>query len=309
MKHILVLAPPEDRDARAVALATRLATRTGARLTLLRVLEESLGTGTSRRRTDPGRPLRDLLEEAELARLEALAESPRAAGVDCSVTLRWGVTWEAVLEVARSDGPDLVVKPASGVGRAGHVFFGATALHLFRRCPCPVWVVGEESRLPEQVLAAIDPGGAPSRRAAASRILDWAERVVDWSEAELHVATAWQPTGAEVLRGVLDDAEWNAYHEEAHQRAAADLDALLAERSSALPRDRVRLLPGTAVDALPAFANESRIDLIVMGTRGREGRVGDLLGETAETIIRQVRSSILTIPPDTHETHETEAES
>lgn len=298
MNRILVLTPPEDRVGRAVALAADLARCSGASLTLLEALEESLVAPERSRSAASERSLRELLTEAETRRVGALAERIRATGVEARVEVCWGSPSSVVLDLVERDGFDLVVKPATGMSRAGRIFFGFTAMHLFRRCPCPVWVVGDEGRLPGKVMAAIDPMDAPPRRAAANRILDWADRVAGWSEGAVHVATAWNAPAAEMLRAELSERDWKTYVDDARERAQTDLDAFLADRRPPVADERIHLLEGEARDALPRFAESEDVELIVMGTRGGSDPRGDLLGETAETTIRQVRCSLLTIPPE-----------
>ena len=297
MRRILVLAPHEDRAERSLTLASQLAARTGASLTLLRVLQESLGSEPSRDTDAQGRSLRDLLLTNETSRVEELAERAREQGLDVSVEVGWGVAWELVLDLVEGDGYDLVIKPASGLSHEGVVFFGSTALHLFRRCPCPLWIVGDDGRLPNRIMAAVDPTPTPRPRASALRILSWAERVRDWSEADLEVVCAWHAAGAELLSDTLDDGDLKDYVQATHDRSEAELQDLLS--SPELDTIPSRMVEGPAEEVLPRAANEGSADLIVMGTRGHQDRVGDLLGETAETIIRQVRSSVLTIPPET----------
>ncbi len=295
--QILVLTPHEDRAGRAVNLAHELAQRAGAKVKLLRVLQENLGVEGSSQRDGRSVPLRDVLLEAETRRLDELAERLRASAIDVSVEVCWGVPWEIVLGLVEREAYDLVVKPASGLDRQGRVFFGSTALHLFRRCPCPVWVVGNEGRLPSSVLAAIDPSGAPQRKRVANRIVDWAERVAEWAEGAVHIATAWSAPAADLLSDNLPEDELKAYVEDAQQSAVSSLNDLLESRPTPPDPDRIHVVEGPAQDAIARFSEEHDIDLIVMGTLCRDDAVGDLLGETAETMIRQVRSSVLTIPP------------
>lgn len=297
MKNILVFAPHEDRAGRAASVAGQLAEKTGAKVQLLRVLEEKLPMAADGEATESSRSVRQLLVDVETQQVEALAVQLRDKGIEVSVEVCWGVTWEAVLDRVDRDQIDLVVKPANGLERRGRVFFGATALHLFRRCPCPVWVVGDEGRLPDKVMAAVDPGGATHRRLIASRILDWADHVRSWSDADAHVATAWNAFGSEVLRERLSDEEWKRYKDEAREVASTGLQRTLEGRSEQFPDENVHLVEGVAYEIIPEVARTQGIDLIVMGTLGREGTVGDQLGETAETMIRAVRSSVLTIPP------------
>lgn len=297
MKKILVFAPHEDRSGRAAAVAGQLAAKTGASIQLLRVLEEKLPMSGEGDATEATRSVRQLLVDVETQHVETLAAKLREGGIQVSVEVCWGVAWEAVLNRVARDEIDLVVKPANGLERRGHVFFGATALHLFRRCPCPVWVVGDEGRLPSRVMAAVDPSPAAPRRRIASHVLDWAEHVRSWSDAEIHVGTSWSAFGADVLRERLSEEEWKSYVDEAREKATIDMQETLAERPEQIPAENIHLIEGVAYEVIPEVARAHDIDLIVMGTMAREGAVGDHLGETAETMIREVRSSVLTIPP------------
>jgi nucleotide-binding universal stress UspA family protein len=295
VERVLVLTPHEDRAGRATHLACELAERAGAAATLIRVLEE--GPGSERQTSESGLSIREILMESETRRVEELAGRFRDRGVPVSVEVQWGVPGPTVVDLVKRDGFDLVVKPASGLGTQGRIFFGATALHLFRRCPCPVWVVGQEATLPSKIVAAVDPQRAPQEGGAATRILDWAERIAEWVDATVHVAAAWDAPAADLLESRLSSEDWKAYVEDAREHARENLAALLGSRSETIPAERVHLLQGGPTSVLPRFADEHDADLIVMGTLGREGRWGDLLGETAETIIRQIRCSALTIPP------------
>lgn len=152
MDHIVVFSPHEDRSGRAVTLASELASRAGARLTILRVLEEGARWSPQPRAGDGGREIRDLLVDAETRELESLAAPLLARGLQVSFQVSWGVPWEAILSLVDSERCDLVVKPARGLSREGHVFFGSTALHLFRKWPRQknLWVNSGSGSFPSE---------------------------------------------------------------------------------------------------------------------------------------------------------------
>ena len=80
------------------------------------------------------------------------------------------------------------------------------------------------------------------------------------------------------------------------QERMADLLARFERRIS--PHG-VHLLPGDRVQAIPDFALQRGIDLIVMGTVGRTGVSGVVMGNTAEKVLRRVRCSVLAVKPHT----------
>jgi len=296
MQRILVFSPYEDRSTRAVTLAAALAERSGARLTVLRVLEEG-PRWRSRSGSDQADEIRELLLEAETHELEALAAPLTARGLQVDVRAAWGVAWEAIVEAVDSQGFDLVVKPARGLSREGNVFFGSTALHLFRKCVCPVWVVGDDGQLPSKILAAIDPARDSGRAEVAERILGWANRVGELVGAHVDIGSAWHAPGADALAGKISDEEIKRYVEDSRAHARESLDEILATADCRPDEDQIHLIEGPARDVLPRFAESNEYDLIVMGTLGRTGIAGELLGETAEMILRDVRASVLTISP------------
>jgi nucleotide-binding universal stress UspA family protein len=61
--------------------------------------------------------------------------------------------------------------------------------------------------------------------------------------------------------------------------------------------ERVHLLAGSAREAPPIFIEDEAFDLVVRGTVGRDGLAGEILGETAEWILRAVRCSVLCVSP------------
>ena len=296
MKKVLVLAPPEDREDRAVALAAKIAEHTHVALTLLRVIEPIPERVSARLLP----PISDLLENTATERMEERAYALRAAGIPVRIELDHGVAWQAVLDRVGREHFDLVVKPASGLSKDGPVFFGSTALHLFRRCPCPVWVVGGAGRVPDRVVAAIDTSEGDRRRLAANSVLDWAEEIACWSDALPEVVTVWRSLSSTVADLKLDQEELEFDREFSRSRAEEALSGMLLERGATFTRDQVHLVEGSPAAALPRFARVHETDLLVMGTLARPDSIGDLIGETAESIIRQVRCSVLTVPPGSH---------
>jgi nucleotide-binding universal stress UspA family protein len=55
------------------------------------------------------------------------------------------------------------------------------------------------------------------------------------------------------------------------------------------------LREGNAAEEIRAVAEETKVDLIVIGTHGRRGIARALLGSTAENVIRTVKTPVLTI--------------
>ena len=56
-------------------------------------------------------------------------------------------------------------------------------------------------------------------------------------------------------------------------------------------------MEGEAEDVVPDFVRTHEVDVVVMGTVGRTGVPGFLIGNTAEKILADVECSVLAVKP------------
>lgn len=86
-----------------------------------------------------------------------------------------------------------------------------------------------------------------------------------------------------------------------HKKALTLLGDMLRERIGSDAYDylspRFHLPKGSAKKMIPALAATLKADLVVMGTVARTGIAGFFIGNTAETILNQLSSSVLAIKP------------
>jgi nucleotide-binding universal stress UspA family protein len=82
------------------------------------------------------------------------------------------------------------------------------------------------------------------------------------------------------------------------QDAARDqLDKQLAEVKEQLPNAKGVLKHGSAWREILSMIEETKPDLVVLGTHGRRGVLRALLGSVAEKIVRTSPSPVLTVGP------------
>jgi universal stress protein A len=96
--------------------------------------------------------------------------------------------------------------------------------------------------------------------------------------------------------GEAAEAEYPIGIFETMQNAAYDrLRSLLSdvEAHQLAPEYAMRL--GAPADEIVRFANDHQVDLIVMGTRGREGLARVILGSVAERVVRHSPCPVLTV--------------
>jgi nucleotide-binding universal stress UspA family protein len=187
-------------------------------------------------------------------------------------------------------------------------------MHLLRKCPCPVWLTRPlSSKGYRHILAAVDVGTECSNSEQASRqalnqqIVAMASSMALADFAELHIVHAWEALGESTMAGAFmntPDDQLAAYVDQVRAQHDAALQQLLRSVTDNLGpealgylKPKVHLVKGNARREIPLLAQQLEADLVVMGTVARTGIPGFIMGNTAETILNQIDSSVLAIKP------------
>jgi nucleotide-binding universal stress UspA family protein len=108
----------------------------------------------------------------------------------------------------------------------------------------------------------------------------------------VHILSDVIPTGPDPLLMPVLPPE---YYEENEERARETLGRLL-DPAWGSPRSVVTAVRwGSPVEAIVAYAEDRRVDLLVIATHGRTGLSHVLLGSVAERIVREAPCPVLTI--------------
>lgn len=174
---------------------------------------------------------------------------------------------------------------------------GPVDSQLLRRCPCPVWLVtgrtGEGERV---VVAAVDPDpGDPPRHELARRVLATSAELARQTGAQLHVVHAWSAFGHQLVAAHANAADVEAYHAACRDQAGRRFAALMQDAPA---RARPHLVEGQSDRVLLDVVERRRASLVVMGTIGRTGLAGLVIGNTAERLLRQLRCAVLALKPE-----------
>ena len=120
--------------------------------------------------------------------------------------------------------------------------------------------------------------------------------------ATLHVVHVVDQLAARVMG--LHDAvsQLGVLQMEAEATARTRLDLLLSDEDRAQLGARATVLTSTsAADSIVAYARDSRVDLIVVGTHGRGGVARLFMGSVAERVVRSAPCPVLTVRHPEHE--------
>ncbi|HZP32798.1 MAG TPA: universal stress protein [Candidatus Acidoferrales bacterium] len=127
--------------------------------------------------------------------------------------------------------------------------------------------------------------------AASEAALGWARVIAGHYGAELYVTHVISPSET----ALVPPEYWGATQEAIEEAAVRDMEGIDATLRGV--RHKVLLQHGTFWEAVSADLREFRIDLVVMGTHGREGLGRFVLGSVTEEALRRAPCPVLTLGP------------
>ncbi|GIX04126.1 MAG: hypothetical protein KatS3mg113_1132 [Planctomycetaceae bacterium] len=202
-----------------------------------------------------------------------------------------GTPYIAITHAVQQQGFDLVVVGSRGVGQRFPWTLGSTAQRLIRECPATVWVVKpDKTTLPRKILVATD-FSETSRRAVQQAV--WLAEVLP----------------AELLIGHVVDSHDVPEEFLTHLPPGVTLQPAIESRARDLLEQHCQeLVPsgisyqsllgwGTPWQVLHDWQQQHHPELLVLGTQGRTGMKGWLLGNTAEKVLQHTESPLWVVKP------------
>jgi universal stress protein E len=217
-----------------------------------------------------------------------------STGVEIKYETLLGEPYEELIHSVQQEGYDLVVAGTRGHSALQRLVLGSTAKRLIRKCPVSVWTVKDkEIKPPARILAAVDMSDV-SRLA-----LNQAMWVAQRAGAQLHVLHVIESTGlsADLLDRNVAGTRSGSLRELIESEVRQQFQEFLSSIDQRSVTTTTHLLWGSPANEAVRLANELGTDLIVMGTVGRRGVEGLLLGNTAESVLTHCDCDVLTVKP------------
>lgn len=98
-------------------------------------------------------------------------------------------------------------------------------------------------------------------------------------------------------RGRVPRTELELLLQEKEKHHRQGLDNLLSHYSLDSGSENIHLLKGKPAQVISACDGTQDVDLIVMGTLGRAGVPGLIIGNTAEDVLRETQTAVLAVKP------------
>lgn len=288
--RILVAVDFSPDAAAALKQAVWLARQTGVQIVLAHTipdLSKSVYWGPYEREMNQ-RELRDRSDTA----MRRMIVDLNAMDLDVKFETLLGEPFVEITHAVQEEGYNLVLAGTRGLGKWEQFFVGSTAKRLIRKCPSSVWIVKVGHICPPKVVLAATDFSDVSLKAVKEGL-----RVAQQASAEfhlLHVVDSKDVPEDLISRIPKGSSLRQEINEEATRRLEEFLDSLAVDRTQI----QVHLSWGTPWQEIQRISRHQAADLIVIGTVGRSGIKGLLLGNTAEKVLDTCDCSILTVKPD-----------
>lgn len=221
-----------------------------------------------------------VVAEARLAARECLDESEQPE-------VRTEIVYANAVStlVAASKQADLVVVGSQGIGALGRMLLGSVSSALIQHAHCPVAIIRSgDAGVPDPgatVVVGID--GSPASEAATALAFDEASR----RGVDLVALHAWSDVGVFPVLGM----DW-------HERESQGQE-VLAERLAGWQEQYpdVKVQRSLVCDTPAKWLIEAaeRAQLVVVGSRGRGGFPGMLLGSVSSAVVHSVKVPVIVV--------------
>ncbi|MBL4782774.1 MAG: universal stress protein [Porticoccaceae bacterium] len=276
-------------DAEAVlSAAEKLAAQFHSGLEVLVTVHDQLGELSKYINWQDFSQLQAEIVEAEGARLESLC-----AGKNYRQHVEWTTSVHStIVEKAESYGAGLIVMMASHDPMLSILIHTPDDWHLFRDTPCPVLALVKERRACKQVIAGIDAlDSHEAHRQLSARVLDNAAALAKAEGVPLKVLCV-VPDPALVYAGIVNAPMSGDFLLDTMAIAKTKAKELVAHLG--ISPAAIDVVTGRVEDVVSRRALQDDA-LLVIGNASNKGFKALLLGNTAERILRSMKTDMLVV--------------
>ena len=203
-----------------------------------------------------------------------------------------GEPFVQLTHAVQSDGHDIVLTGTRGVAAWQQFFVGSTAKKLIRCCPADVWVVKSQAAIPPKAVVCATDFSDANRKAALK-----ASWIAQHANAKFHLLHVIDSSD------VPEDKTSLIMHGgPLENEILADARKRLEEIQNSLQLDpsqiEIHVSWGAPWQEVERLAQNLNADLVALGTVGRTGISGMLLGNTAEKVLDRCNCSVFVTKPD-----------
>lgn len=224
-------------------------------------------------------------ENADLALEQARKAVHGSTGTEAPPDIRVEVMNGPALQtlVDASHDTQLLVVGTRGMGAFGRLLLGSTSSGLAHHAHCPVAIIRHETAPDPALPVLVGVDGSPSSEAATALAFDEAS----WRGVDLIALHAWSDVDLTPVIG----SDWHEFERAAGEVLAERLAGWQERYPGVTVRQRV-----VSDRAAHWLINESEnAQLVVVGSRGRGGFKGLLLGSVSSAVVQTAKTPVIVV--------------
>lgn len=274
--HILVVADQLAKNKNALKKAEQLCSLFGSRVTVVRFLSEKQAY------------TKHEVDEAYQTLEAAVSTLREQAPVTLEVVITSDIAnW--ILAFSAANAVDLIVKTGN---RSESDFYTPTDWKLIRSATCSVLVAGHRSwKKTPVILSSVDAKSRKQRQLQMNAtVLRAADNIAHRASGKHHCVSC-IPVAKPLIE--LDIADLSAIEQKSRPAYEAAIAKMSAE--AGVEAIRLHINAGTVEKVIAHSASSIKADLIIIGSIGRKGASGFLIGNSAERALRFLSSDVLVL--------------
>jgi nucleotide-binding universal stress UspA family protein len=297
-KNILYIIEDDLDEDSVTEKVINLARLNDAEVLVTRIPKESYFDAFSQVFPERMRELDSVLKEHDQTAIDRVVNDGRWGDVHVSGSLIPGRGFISVVQQVLRANHDLVIKGGKldeGVDQL--------AMRLIRKCPCPVWVIRKTHTGDfRRILAAVDIGAENEETNALNKkIVQLASSLAQREKGEAHYMHSWRLEFEMMMHGPrmnIKPEELFEFKKTLRLQRETGLQRLLEQSNINPLTGNVHLIEGDTRVVIQDLLERLQIDVLVMGTIGRSGIPGLLIGNMAEKILSKINCTVLAVKPD-----------
>lgn len=301
-KNILYIVDQDITNENVIAKKViTLARLNSASVTVVSILEDGLFEQFNRSVLQNGKELTNMLTEQLSSDIHRFISDDNWSGIKVSGKVLQGKGFISIIQKVLRDKHDLIIKRGSSIRGIDQL-----SMRLIRKCPCPIWIVkGKESRELTRILGAVDVAtDNQETKLLNKKIVELSYSLAQREGGEAHYLHAWHMQAESMLRGPrfkFSDSKIEQMKKQLEKESRENLSSLLESLHIERRPSNMHVLEGKTDTVIEKVLESLQIDVLVVGTIGRSGIPGLLIGNTVEKLLTRVPCSVLAVKPDGYE--------
>lgn len=291
MKELLVIADQEGGKNTALIRALALQQATSAKITVLGFCYADIHklAGTAYAKLSRNALQKTLIKQRE-TEIDQVLKDLKAPSKNIKVDIQWSKHVATdIIEHCKKRPVDLVIKTGH---KTGNRLYTSTDWQLLRECPAPVMISASKSwKKKPTIIASVDLATETASKSKLNHlVMQQAKKMADATSAT--VKACFVITIPHVLVD-MDIVDSRVYVKNKKEKLKPIIDAFCDQHE--LTKDQMIIRQGKPEKVIPSLASKLKAEAVVIGTVGRKGVKGKLLGNTVEGILHNLYTDVIAI--------------